>query len=214
MKHDEAGLTIIETLIAMFIASIMSALLIVVTINLYGATLKQQLYSEMILESQQVLTRMMNDVKFSDKIFDANTIVDPNKTGGWTTSAPVLVVGEPAFDSNRNFIYESATGYPYKNEVIYFLNNNSMYRRTLKNTNAVGNTAVTSCPVSTASCSLDIKLASRVSSLSFIFYDANNAVTATPTLARSIQVSIVMSGKVYGQTVTLTNTVRGTLRNN
>jgi len=207
-------MTIIETLIAMFIAAIISTLLLTITVTLYGTTLKQQLYAEMILDSQQVLSRMMNDIKFSDKIFSSTTITDPNKVGGWTTSAPTLVVGEPAFDKDRNFIYEAATGYPYKNEVIYFLSNSAMYRRTLKNVNAVGNTAVTSCPTSTATCALDIKLASRVASLTFTFYDVNNAITLTPTLARSVQVTIVMSGKVYGQTITLTNTVRGTLRNN
>ena len=213
-KSNLAGFTIIELLIAVSVAAIVSAILVTICVELYGTTVKQQIYSEMIVESQQVLVKMLDDVRFSDTILAANSIADPNNAGGWTTSAPTLVVGEPAYDSTRKLIYDPSTSYPYKNNIIYFLSGSTMYRRVLKNTNATGNVAITTCPSAVASCPKDIELATRVASLSFIFYDSDNNVTATSTSARSVQVSIVMSSKTFGQTISLTNTLRGTLRNN
>ena len=89
-----------------------------------------------------------------------------------------------------------------------------MYKRILKNTTAIGNTAITTCPTPSATCPSDRLFSNNVSNLSFTFYDIDNNSTANANLARSVSLTVDMSQKVFGKNITLSNSTRTTLRNN
>jgi hypothetical protein len=170
------------------------------------------------LESQTILTQLTEDIRLADSIASTNSITDPNgPAGGWTTSDPsnIIIIESPATDSSRNIIYDSSTGYPYRNEFIYFISGTHMYKRVLANASASGNTAKTTCPAASASstCPPDRLFSSNASSLTFTFYDASDATTANAAQARSVVLGVNMSQKSFSKNITLSNSTRVTLRN-
>jgi len=217
MTSFSRGFTITEMLMAVGVAAVMVGVLFTVTFDYYVASVKAEVTTQMALESQALLTQLTEDIRLADAIADGNAISDPNNPGGWTTNDPsnIIIVQSPAVDANRNILYDSSTGYPYSNEFIYFLDTNSMYKRVLKNTAAAGNVSVTTCPESmvTPSCPEDRLFSDKVTNLTFTFYDINDTQTANATEARSVTFIINMEKKVYGETLTLNNSTRITLRN-
>ncbi|HLG90808.1 MAG TPA: hypothetical protein VI336_01450, partial [Candidatus Saccharimonadales bacterium] len=110
---------------------------------------------------------------------------------------------------------DSATGSPYNNELVYFKDGTTLYRRTLAHPDAAGNTLKTSCPeaLSSPSCLSDNKLVENLDSMVFTLYDQDNATTTDPLLARSVKIDLGLEKKSFGNPLTLDNTIRVTLRN-
>ena len=213
---NSKGFTILELLISITIASILTILMISITIYYYADILKTQATAELALESQAVLRKMIEETRFADAVRASNTITDANSPpGGWTTNDPsdILIIASPAYDSSRNIIYNNSDSFPYENESIYFKSGNTFYKRVLKNTLATGNVAVTTCPTATPSCPKDTAITTNLTNLSFTFYDVNNATTADATQARSIAITVNLQKKVYGSLIQFNNTIRTTLRN-
>jgi hypothetical protein len=147
---------------------------------------------------------------------NANT--DPNApAGGWTTSnaSLVLIIATPVIDTTNNFVINPSTGEPYQNEIVYFANGNTLYKRYLADINAPGNRFKTSCPaaLATAACPADVKLSNAFKTMNFTFYDQDDAQTTDLSAARSINMTIHMEHKTFGDTLTFTNNIRITLRN-
>ena len=217
LRNNSLGFSIMELVIATAISSIIATVMIGISIYFFGDVLQARATTQMAMESQLILTQLVEDIRLSDSIGSSNQIADASQPGGWTTNDPsnIIIINSPAIDSNRDIIYDSTTGYPYRNEVIYFASGTTMYRRMLKNPNATGNTAVTTCPAATASptCPEDRKYTDSISNLTFTFYDSNNTSTSDASLARSVELTVNMSRKIYGKTVTMSNSTRTTLRN-
>jgi type II secretory pathway pseudopilin PulG len=217
-KVSQAGFTVTELALSITVAGFMAAVIFAATFYYYANTSQVQAATDMALESQSILSQFTDDIRLAGGIASNNAIADANApVGGWTTSDPsnIIIIESPAIDVNRNIIYDPNTGSPYTNEYIYFLSGTTMYKRTLKNTAATGNTAVTTCPanLATASCPADRVFSSNASNLSFTFYDISDSTTANATAARSVSLTINMSKKAFGKSITLNNTTRATLRN-
>jgi prepilin-type N-terminal cleavage/methylation domain-containing protein len=216
-KDDgQNGFTIVELMIAVAVASIASILITYAFVFMYGGLVKEQARSNMVLESQLYLKRMVEDIRVANQILTTNSIADSYEpSGGWVTNDPanILVLTQPAVDQNEDFIYDSATGYPYQNEIVYFGDSKVMYRRTLANTNAVDNRTLTTCPSGTSGCPPDVVLTDRLQNMLFVFYDINDAITTVPEDARSVELTVNLSEKLYGETINVSNTTRVTLRN-
>jgi prepilin-type N-terminal cleavage/methylation domain-containing protein len=215
-RINQNGFTITELLIAVSVASIASVLIISAFVFMYGSLLKEQTRSQMVLESQVFLKRMVDDIRVANQMLTTNSLPDAyDPVGGWLTSDPanILVLTQPATNASKDFIYNSTTGYPYQNEIIYFGSGATMYRRTLANGSATGNSHITTCPSGTSGCQGDIKLLDNLQNMLFVFYDANDAVTIVPENARSVELSVNLTDKVYGENITVTNKTRVTLRN-
>lgn len=210
--EKQAGFTIVELLIAVTVGTIVVSTMMFITLTFYGSLVREQVRSRMVIESQLFLRKMTEDVRLANSVNTINSIADPSNTGGWTTSDPanILIITSPAVDSNKDLIYDTATGLPYQNEIIYFGSGSTMYRRLLANTDAPGNSAITTC---SSGCPPDIKLSENLQNLTFAFYDQNNAVTTNADLARSVSLTVNLTKKVYGEFVSINNTVRTTLRN-
>lgn len=217
-KRASKGFTILELLISISIASVLTLVLVTVTVYYYGDILRSQATAELAIESQTVLRKIIDDTRLADGIRTTNQITDANApVGGWVTNDPsnILIIATPAITTARDIIYDSSSGQPYENENIYFQSNGVFYRRSLKNTAAVGNIIVTTCPAASASasCPRDSVLSTHLTDLSFTFYDINNTTTSNAANARSIAVTVNIQRKVYGINITFNNTIRTTLRN-
>jgi type II secretory pathway pseudopilin PulG len=218
MRKPEAGFTITELALSVTIAGFLILVLFTATFYYYVDTAQSQTATDLALESQTTLTQMTEDIRLADAISNTNILPDDNApVGGWMTSDPgnVIIIESPAVDSSRNIIYNTSTGFPYRNELIYFQSGNSMYKRTLANTTAAGNTAITSCPeaLSSPSCPPDRLFSANVNNLTFNFYDSSGNPTADVSLARSVNLQVDMAKKMFGKNITLSNTTRVTLRN-
>lgn len=214
--NKQRGFTIVELLIAVSVASIASILILSAFVYMYGSLLREQTRAQMVLESQVFLKRMVDDIRVANQMLTTNNLSDAYEpSGGWLTSDPanILVLTQPVTDENKDFIFDTTTGYPYQNEVVYFGSGASMYRRTLANDSAVGNSAITTCPANTVGCQGDVKLLDNLQNMLFIFYDINDVVTTVPENARSVELSINLTKRVYGETITIANKTRVTLRN-
>lgn len=214
----QKGFTIVEMIIAIGIASIIAITLLFISINFIGETTRARLTAELAIESQILLRAMVEDVRLAGSLSTTNQNSDANApVGGWVTNDPsnILIIDLPTLDSSRNIIYDTSTGFPYDNEIVYYSSGSSMYRRTIIDPGAIGNALQTSCPPSlaTASCPGDKKFTDYLTDLTFTFYDDTNTTTSDATLARSVQITVRMERKILGKPVKFNNTIRTTLRN-
>lgn len=217
-RHKDHGFTLVEVIISITVAGIMTGVLFLVTFRFFANAIQSQQTAELALESQTLLSQMVEDLRLAAGVGAINELTDSNQpSGGWQTSdaGNVLLITTPAIDVSRNIIYDSSTGFPYQNEIIYFIANRTMYKRTLKNTAATGSAATTSCPAATATstCPADRVFSTNIDDLRYTMYDSNNTVTSDPTVARSVEMSVDLSKKVFGKTISLSNTMRVTQRN-
>jgi prepilin-type N-terminal cleavage/methylation domain-containing protein len=213
---QQRGFTIVELLVAVSVAGIASVLMISAFVFLYGGLVVEQTRAAMVLESQLYLRRMVEDIRLANEVRQTNQIADANgPSSGWVTSDPanILIVTQPAVDSTNTFVYDNLTGYPFQNEVVYFGNDSTMYRRTLSNPLAADNKANTTCPIGTIGCPADVELSRNLDNMQFEFYDSGDQVTAVPAQARSVELTVNLKKRMYGRDVTVSNTTRVTLRN-
>lgn len=217
-KLNKAGFTIVEVIMAVTVAGIMAGVLLSVTFRYYVNAAQSQVSADLALESQTLLSQIVEDLRLAVGVGATNQLPDSNApSGGWATSDAnnVLIIRSPAVTQNRDIIYDAATGSPYENEFVFFLENNVMYKRIIKNINASGNAATGTCPaaLATSTCPDDRIFSENVTNISFTFYDTNDAVTTDPKLSRSVKITLDMSKKSYGKTITLSNTTQVTQRN-
>jgi type II secretory pathway pseudopilin PulG len=217
-NSKESGFTVPELAIAVTVAGFLAAAIFIATFYYYVNVSQAQTTTDMALESQSILTQLTDDIRLSDAISSTNALTDSNApVGGWVTSNPsnIIIIESPAVDSAHNIIYNSNTGFPYRNEFIYFIKGGSMYKRILANVAATNNTAVTTCPANlvTPSCPADRLFSSNANNLSFTFYDLSGNTTADASKARSVFLQIDMVKKSFGKNISFSNKTRITLRN-
>lgn len=216
IPKDQKGYTVAELLIAISVSVMAVIALSNMVITMYRQLQISRVSSELNNESQLLLRTVVEDTRLAGGLLTSNSIVDPYAPGGgWATNDPsnVLIIASPAVDSSANVIYDSNTNFPYKNEIIYFGEGSKLKRRILKNENAVNNIAVTTCPVANNTCKEDREFSSNLKDISFTFYDENDLTTANATNARSVNFTVTLEKKVSGKLISITNTMRTTLRN-
>jgi type II secretory pathway pseudopilin PulG len=217
-NNKSAGFTITELVLSITVAGILAIILFTATFYYYVNAAQTEVSTNLALESQSILTQLTEDMRLADSIASTNTITDSNSPGGgWVTSDPsnIIIIENPAVDNSRNIIYDSSTGSPYRNELVYFVSGTNMYKRTLANSSAVGNIAKTTCPKASASstCPPDRLFSENVTSITFTFYDSSDNTTANATSARSVSLSVNMAKKSFSKNISLSNSTRVTLRN-
>lgn len=214
----QKGFTIVEMMVAVGIASVISITLLFISINYVGDVTRARLTADLAIESQILLRSVVEDVRLAGSLSTTNQNTDVNApVGDWVTNDPsnIIIIDLPAIDSSRNIIYDTSTGFPYDNEIVYYSSGSNMYRRTIINPTVAGNSLKTSCPPSlaTSACPSDKKFTSFLTDLSFTFYDDTNATTSVANLARSVQITVRVERNIMGKPVKFNNTIRTTLRN-
>lgn len=218
MGNKTSGFTLIELLIVITVTAILSTALLGASLNYYALITRNNASIDMTASSQNLLRTTVESLRFGDGVRQSNTISDPNApSGGWSTSDTnfVIIIASPALDSSHNYIIDPGTGSPYMNELVYYKSGSSLLERTLANPGATGDTLKTSCPASlaTSSCPADKDLADFVTSMTFTLYDQDAALTTDTTQARSIKIDLTMSRQLFGTPISLSNSIRVTLRN-
>lgn len=217
MKNQD-GFSVIELLIAISLAVVISGVMLGLTLTFYGNTVRSQIQAQMAVNGHFALRSIVEDVRLGSNISATNAIADPNEpVGGWATDSAQnsIIINRPAVDADDNIIYDPATDLPYTNEYIYYMSDGAFKRRTLKNTNAPNNAATTTCPDATAGsgCPRDPELVDFVTDFSFILLDFQNNETADPALARSIKFTLALERNAFANPVVVNNTITTKLRN-
>ncbi|MEO5691409.1 MAG: prepilin-type N-terminal cleavage/methylation domain-containing protein [Candidatus Saccharimonadales bacterium] len=220
----QSGFTLPEVIITLLIIAILSAALMTIYFLFFNQTIRNSYHARLAVESQSILRLIVEELRVSSGVH-AVSKPDSYVVGGganWSTSNSnlVLIIATPAVDINNNVLYNTSAGEPYINELVYYATNGTLYRRQLADSSAVGNKYKTSCPPANISptCPQDALLTNHFKSLSFKFFDQDNTLipesSGDITQARSIELTIDMEHKTFGETVNYTNTIRMTMRNN
>lgn len=213
-----AGFTVTELLIAVAVSGILAGVLLTFTFLSYGGTIQNSSEARLAVESQNILRSVVEELRVSSGVRATNSLNDPNAPGGaWTTSNSdlVLIISTPVTDNSNQYVIDPLTGGPYQNEIVYYAQGNTLYKRYLANSAASGNLFKTSCPEALASdtCPADVKLSEHFKNMSFVFYDQDDVETTTLASVRSIKLNIDMEQKSFGRTVSFNNSIRMTMRN-
>lgn len=213
----DRGFTVAELVVTATLIGILVAPVIFSSLRFYADVSSNNRKAALSLDSQSVLRKFTDDVRMASGFDASNIITDPSKPSGWANggSNHVLIVSTPALDSSGNFIIDSSTGKPYKNEIVFYNDGGTLYRRALPNSSATGNAMMRSCPSAYANqdCPADIIMTSNFGDLSYTFYDNANAQTANVSAARSVRISLEVTDFSASRPTTLTNTLRIALRN-
>lgn len=219
-KHpSQLGFTITELLVAIIVGTILSgAIMGFMTDELKQSTVS--LAKAGLLHDAQVgLDIANNDIRLSSNADDNNRWQDnyapvAGSPYSWQSNSTTLILATAAVDTSGNIIWQDQNDYiPYKNNIIYFLQNGTLYKRILA-AGVANNSATTSCPAAyvTASCPADRIMLQNVSSFSVAYHDGNGA-NVTPSSARSVVLSVTLSKTEYNQALTATYTAQMVFRN-
>lgn len=219
IKTDQSGFTLPELAVTITLFAIISVTFLGLMTNYFANITRNNASIDMTVNSQNLLRSTVEQLRYSAGVRQTNSIADPNGPGsGWNTSndAFVIIIASPATNSAGDNIVNTSTGLPYTNELVYFKQGSTLYRRTLANPAATGNTATTTCPTASASasCPADTKLVEYLEDMVFTLYDQDDALTTNPLLARSVKIDLSMVRDTFGDPLTLDNSIRVTLRNN
>lgn len=214
---SSGGFTIVELLISISVSGILMISVMAATLNYYVLITRTNIRVDMTNDSQNLLRSTVEAIRYGMGVRQSNTVTDLSQPGGWNTSDAnfVIIIAVPARDASGEYIVDPLTGGPYANELVYYKSGTLLYRRTLANPLAIGNSATTTCPpaIATPSCPADTKLLEHLSTMSFILYDQDDAVTTVATSARSVRINLSSSRDTFGSPIVINNGIRVTLRN-
>jgi hypothetical protein len=172
----------------------------------------------LIKETALSLDLMAKDVRLSANADQANRWPDTNGPGGnqygWQSNDSAMVLATAAEDSAHNILFSDSKNYiTQKNNIIYFVQNGTLFKRVLA-APVAGNSAVTTCPpaLASTSCPSDKELLHDVTLFHISYLDGQNQ-SVTPTDARSVEVHVTVSKSVFKKPVTADYTTRMVFRN-
>lgn len=217
-RKRSGGFTLVDTVIAVTV----STLVVLVITNYVLSNIQQSATAinrdSLIKETALSLDLMANDVRLSANADQTNRWPDDNGPGGnqygWQSNDSTLVLATAAQDSARNIIFTDPKNYiTEKNNIIYFVQNGTLYKRVLA-APVANNGARTSCPPAeaSASCPSDKELLHDVTLFHISYLDGQNQ-SVTPTDARSVEVHVTVSKSVFKKPVTADYTTRMVFRN-
>ena len=208
----------VELVLAISLIAIIAIVVISIFINYLSLITHTNAQIDMTVDSQNLLRASAEELRYGSGVRQTNAITDSNSpSGGWNTGNAnfVIITAVPAIDNSGNYIMDPSTGDPYANELVYFKQSLTLYKRTLAHPSAVGNKLVTTCPkaIATAACPADRELVDFVKTMVFTLYDQDNVVTPNALRARSVNINLLLERTVYGKTLIYDNNIRVTLRN-
>lgn len=225
---NQSGSTLIELIVVITVFGLVLAL--VMTFYADRVVDSWRSYNRVIVQqdTKQALESIERIAKSAKSVQDINLQLDTHRPPppGWNSGAAVLVLATMATNSSGTIIYVDPLTHntPYTNDTIFYLdaNTSSLYKRTIANPAASGNTAVTTCSdtsVNVTPCSgepADTKLIDNVAAFGLTYFDSNGVnIPAAPfNGASSVKVTVGQSRTMGGKIVTTTLTSLVKLRNN
>jgi prepilin-type N-terminal cleavage/methylation domain-containing protein len=220
-KLTEHGFTIVELLTAIAISTIILIGMMTFLVNSMVNNSVRSAKADLLREAQLALDVIVKDVRLSAIVDINNRIQDSNSpdavaTGGlgWESSSDTLVLATAVEDTSNNIVFADAAHYiTEKNNIIYYVNDAKLYKRTLA-ADILNNKFITSCPpeLASPSCPADRLSIEGVQNLVFRYYDsANNEVD--PSIARSVEVELSLYKVKFGKPVDVSYKTRTVFRN-
>jgi type II secretory pathway pseudopilin PulG len=219
-KRTEAGFTIVEALIAVIVTTIMIMVVTNFMMRSLQTSTMEAKKATILSEIQLTLDNVSNDIRLSANADQNNRIPDQNSPGGssnplgWTSNDSTLVLATAATTASHQMIFSDAANYiTAKNNLVYFISNGTLYRRTLA-ANVTGNGAMTTCPaaLATDTCPADKEMLHDVTNFQITYLDGNNTIVSPPN-ARSIQLSLTAQTNSGHETQSASYTTRMVFRN-
>lgn len=212
---NSRGFTMVELMVATVVTGILILVIMGFFINSFVNFTISSARGDLLREAQLTLDAVTQEIRLSSNAYETATLLDENEpTAGWVGDENVLIVGTAATDADNNILFVDSMGYTsYKNNNIYFVQDNTLYRRTLA-ANVDDNARRTTCPeaASTAACPADTVLANDVAGFTIRYYDGNDA-EVPPNQARSIELTLDLAVTKYGRDLETTYTTRTVFRN-
>ncbi|MGH7142460.1 MAG: PulJ/GspJ family protein [Candidatus Saccharimonadales bacterium] len=204
----ESGFTIVELLVSMIVSVILAGAILGYMANQIAQSTVATAKVALLNQDETGLNRINTDVRLSSNADAANRWPDPYApTSGneysWTSNSTTLILATAAQNSSGAILWQDASEYiPYKNNIIYFVQNNTLYKRILA-AQVSGNAVTNTCPAedATATCPADEVILNNVSSFTVSYLDGNGD-SVTPTNARSIVLQISLAATAFHQSIT------------
>lgn len=220
-RLNQTGYTLMELIVA---CTVMMLLLVGILTFLVTSTVNNAVRgarADLLREAQLSLDVMVRDIRLSASVDENNRIEDDNSPDadvtdglGWESNAGTLVLATAAEDTDGNIIFEDETHYiTTKNNIIYYVQDDTLYRRTLA-ADTPNNSMITTCPPDEASgsCPADRLSVKNVQSLTFRYFNAADE-EVDPPLARSVEATLHLRASKFGREVNVTYSTRTVFRN-
>src|SRR5690606_22744826 len=108
MIRGSRGFTMVELMIAIAIATVLSTVFIAISLTYVADVFRSRATAELAVESHFVLQTVIEDIRLAGGIAETNQLEDSNAPdGGWTTSdaANRFIIDSPALTEDRDIIY-------------------------------------------------------------------------------------------------------------
>jgi len=217
LRYTQDGFTLVELAVATAITGILIIVVMSFTIDSFAQISKDSARSDLLREAQITLDNISEDARLSSNAYASSSLLDTNAPGAgntWTGGNNVLILATAAQDRSKNILFADPLHYTsYKNNRIYFVNNGTLYRRTLA-ANVANNAIQTSCPVGQnhPGCPDDSTMASDVTNFSVKYFDGNNQ-QVNPNNARSVEITLELGKVKYGENIYAQYSTRTVFRN-
>lgn len=216
-RLQSAGFTLVELAVATAVAGILILVIMSFTINSFAQMSITEARGDLLREAQFSLDTLTEDARLSSNSYADTVILDPNAPSAsqkWQGDASTLILATAAQDANRNILFADPLQYSsHKNNKVYFVKDNTLYRRTLA-ANVPNNALKTTCPRAeiSNSCPGDSMLAHNVSEFSVKYFDSSGEEVPVEQ-ARSIQATLKLSIYKYDRDITAEYKTRTVFRN-
>lgn len=211
------GFTLVEIIITVVVVGVLVGPILGTLTAYYIESVRSDVETKLLTASNEAIRSVADQTKLASGVRSMSALNDSNApSGGWTTdvSKQRIILTSPALDSSSTII-NGPDGKPYQNEFIYYVTASNLYRRTIKNTTASANTAVTTCPPAstTPGCPPDAQLAKNVSSFTYILKQRSEAPAPTPEAADLVTFTLTLGRQFMNKTITATESSSLVFRN-
>lgn len=217
IRSNSKGFTVVELAIAISVTGILLALIFGFMTNSLQQYSNDTNRANLLNSAQTGFEVITNDIRLSANADEKNRWPDAHAPSGdfsWESDSDTLVLATAVEDNNGNIIFADPANYiSQKNNVIYFLQNDTLYKRVIAAPDA-NNSQKTTCPSAQAStsCPADKVILQNVKEFQIKYIDEKNSEVA-PTEARSVELYAKLEKKAFAEPVTVDYRTRMVFRN-
>lgn len=219
LRRNSQGSSLVELTVTIAILSIVTVVIstfTVITLEQYATT---QARANMLNETQLALTVAQNDIRLAASADEQNRWEDANgpvagDDFSWEYSDNTLILAVAVLDQDNDVIFADPAQYiSEKNNVIYFVDNGTLYKRTLASPVA-GNSSRTTCPeyAMTDGCGRDVALLQNVRTFNVRYLNENDQEVDPPD-ARSVELEVEVSKRTFNRDISVDYETRMVFRN-
>lgn len=218
-RLNSRGVSLVELLLTITVVSIMAIVIMNFMVNWLQQYAITETRSALLTDAQTAVDQMVDAIRLSSSADDNNRWPDTHapiaaNNFSWASTSSSLVLASVVENTSNQIVFSDPANYTsQKNNLIYFVSNNALYRRSLA-APVQNNKLKTSCPASSSSssCPADLRLAQNVSNFTIKYYDGSN-IEVSPTDARSIELSLTLQKRRFSQLIQSVYKTRMVYRN-